>query len=63
MEQKQYMAEIIKRSNGNQITCDRCHKTQTTLHHVMVDHKEKTVTVLCNECFLKREAQDARKDN
>ena len=63
MEQKQYMNEIIKRSSGNKVTCDRCKKTQITLHHVIVDHADSTVTVFCNECYLKKAAQDARKNN
>ena len=63
MEQKQYMTEILKRSSGNKVTCDRCHKTQTTLHHVMVDHADSTVTVLCNECFLNRENEESYINN
>jgi len=51
MKQKQYMPEILKRSTGNKVTCDQCKKTQTVLHHAIVDHKDKTVTVLCDECF------------
>ena len=63
MKQQQYMTEILKRTNGNTMICDQCKKTQTTLHHVIVDHKEKAVTVLCNECFLNREAEHARKNS
>ena len=57
MKNSQYMAEILKRSSGNKVTCDKCKKAQTTLHHVVVDHKEKTMTVLCNECFMKRDSK------
>ena len=53
MKPKHYMNEIKKRTHGNKMTCDQCKKTQCTLHHVTVDHKDKTVTVLCNECFKK----------
>ena len=60
MNEKQYMAELLKRSSGNKITCDRCKKTQTTLHHVIVDHAASTVTVLCNECFTKGEVNHDR---
>ena len=53
MKQKQYMTEIKKRTTGNKMTCDQCKKTQTTLHHVMIDHKANTVAVICHECFKK----------
>ncbi len=63
VKQKQYINEMLKRASGNKVTCDQCKKTQTTLHHVIVDHDDSTVTVFCNECFLKKAAQDVRKIN
>ena len=53
MKQKDYMDEIKKRTHGGILTCEQCKKTQCTLHHVTVDHKDNTVTVLCNDCFKK----------
>ena len=53
MKPKDYLTATLKRLNPDHTTtCEDCGKS-SVVGHVIVDHDQDTIKVICHDCYLK----------
>jgi len=58
MKQEIYQQKIFEKMNPDgSANCEVCGNVSMTTH-AFIDHSDNSVTVMCNECYLKRLSRD-----